>query len=742
MKQQQHHRNRQRQARPMWDPVRAFRGKAIGNAMAALLFLAVCTVATLGIAVRYVSVAPKGEDSLPAPPPVPCAPGNGSGGNDTGIPPDQYSGNVDLTTLTNLTHTCWGIIATSPQACSGAGQCVWYNECDCMPPWTGKNCEQLINNGTWCYGVPATDAGVCTGNGQCIAPDTCQCSVGFSGVKCDFDRAAAVRRVSFANIDVVQRMYMNRVLKWDAYTQMLTAGAGAFFERAKIIMVSFLSVFDAIFADTLVSDLYKLGAMDGRDSDDLSPLDKAAVFGAQSTISGLGYYYINADRYANLVLEGSNAYAQYAASGGDWATYVAPALNDWKQWAQACATEHAFEKPMDCMVVCHDWGLFGSNINAETDRVLAELVKVYWTVAGAAANETGGPGTDGNLSPNGIPLLNGAAPAMFSPTNVVAVHSNLINALGGKAEDGGRIVVAPTYTAISGGRNDVYDFGDTRDLRLSITVDDVHIRSPGVVMSAGWLAGEFVSTANTDPTYLKLILHIAERVFTKNGIKTFYGYQVSLMEGMLNSTWPLVEQAFPGAADPNVTTSDAYRVLNRAGPTRSAFDQPLGYVIMLLTQLQTCRDFFNSENGVTAENFRTTLQQRYMTNLGRVPGGRDGLDDNLSFLLSGAFVSKQMGALGWMVMSRAFEKAVQQQPQIAEDLRAGSIGSLNAWMKTNVFDVVPLHAYVLDLVEILTGERRLNGDALIRHFVNKYNRLYNMTMEAPAMPAGETYIFV
>jgi Zn-dependent M32 family carboxypeptidase len=95
-----------------------------------------------------------------------------------------------------------------------------------------------------------------------------------------------------------------------------------------------------------------------------------------------------------------------------------------------------------------------------------------------------------------------------------------------------------------------------------------------------------------------------------------------------------------------------------------------------------------------------------------------------------------------MVMSRAFEKALQQQPQIATDLAAGSIDSLNAWMKANVFDVVPLHAYVLDLMALLTGERRLNGDALIRHFVHKYNRLYNMTMDAPPMPAGETYVFV
>lgn len=66
---------------------------------------------------------------------------------------------------------CNGILSNDSSVCNGNGECVDYNTCECESDYYGDWCENSI----MCFGYFFYDPGVCSGNGNCVDPDTCEC---------------------------------------------------------------------------------------------------------------------------------------------------------------------------------------------------------------------------------------------------------------------------------------------------------------------------------------------------------------------------------------------------------------------------------------------------------------------------------------------------------------------------------------------------------------------------------------
>jgi hypothetical protein len=65
------------------------------------------------------------------------------------------------------------------QFCSGRGECIAQDTCDCTPGTIGPSCEYFI-----CFQRPSNDPMVCSSHGNCTNVDTCDCRLGWFGEKC------------------------------------------------------------------------------------------------------------------------------------------------------------------------------------------------------------------------------------------------------------------------------------------------------------------------------------------------------------------------------------------------------------------------------------------------------------------------------------------------------------------------------------------------------------------------------
>eukprot|EP01080_Neovahlkampfia_damariscottae_P000588 gene588-8096_t len=77
--------------------------------------------------------------------------------------------------------SCFGKNSTSPDVCSGNGDCVSYNNCTCNQGYTGNNCQF-----TKCFGFDSSNEKICSGNGNCTRPNYCECEDGYVGIDCKY----------------------------------------------------------------------------------------------------------------------------------------------------------------------------------------------------------------------------------------------------------------------------------------------------------------------------------------------------------------------------------------------------------------------------------------------------------------------------------------------------------------------------------------------------------------------------
>jgi len=74
---------------------------------------------------------------------------------------------------------CFGIDYDDPAVCSGPGDCIGQDYCECESGYGGSNCSAYA-----CYGYVMSDPEVCSGHGTCVASDSCSCEAGWGGADC------------------------------------------------------------------------------------------------------------------------------------------------------------------------------------------------------------------------------------------------------------------------------------------------------------------------------------------------------------------------------------------------------------------------------------------------------------------------------------------------------------------------------------------------------------------------------
>jgi len=77
-------------------------------------------------------------------------------------------------------QTCFGLPASDPSVCSGAGDCIGLDTCDCDEGVGGDQCELFT-----CYNINYTDPAVCSGHGDCVGVDVCACTDYYTGDECE-----------------------------------------------------------------------------------------------------------------------------------------------------------------------------------------------------------------------------------------------------------------------------------------------------------------------------------------------------------------------------------------------------------------------------------------------------------------------------------------------------------------------------------------------------------------------------
>jgi len=94
--------------------------------------------------------------------------------------------------------TCNGVAANDPAVCSGNGDCVAPDTCECMAAFEGEACDMFK---TRCWNKPYDDPTVCSGKGTCVERDACLCDAGYSGSVCQLGPNYAVRCYGELNSD-------------------------------------------------------------------------------------------------------------------------------------------------------------------------------------------------------------------------------------------------------------------------------------------------------------------------------------------------------------------------------------------------------------------------------------------------------------------------------------------------------------------------------------------------------------
>jgi Zn-dependent M32 family carboxypeptidase len=572
--------------------------------------------------------------------------------------------------------------------------------------------------GLWCNGVQSTAIQVCSGNGLCVGENICQCNAGFSGKDCEYDRAAGANRLYNYNIEVTERLAMLSIAQYDIFTNMVNSLPAAMLQRQLTMIIGLLTYLDAVFDPNAATDMSALGDVSGDTT--LSTIQKGAVTSLQAHALRYGYNYFHFDQYTYLTGQASQA-IQRTMQSHLWSDF-APAMDNWTQYYRACAVQVGFTQAYDCASNFNEPGLFTALVDTAVEDVLPKLVALRNKVV-AAWQQTGEP--PGLVAEStGKLLFNNTLPVFNDPSKVVDMYKKVVQSMG---VDLSEVVFRNSWYNITGLDAGILELAASDDVRMLVAYDNPVVTGRPV-LHGGRLSGWASAVINTDASLAMLVARNGMRPFFNSGNTALYGSQIAYTRGVLNKTVEVLKKVDPsymGTTD----VEEVYRILHRPDPMMDTDSCPLTKAVWELTLYTLERDLLNGQNNVTAANFDQKFQQRMTANLGRPVSW---MEIPMGSYVDGSFSYTSINTMGWMFSARMYEKAVQQNAQIASDVKKGVLSSLNAWMSTNVLNKLPLYPSAGVAFSQLLGGEAFSGDALLRHFTFLYNDLYGLNMTAPA----------
>ncbi len=190
-----------------------------------------------------------------------------------------------------------------------------------------------------------------------------------------------------------------------------------------------------------------------------------------------------------------------------------------------------------------------------------------------------------------------------------------------------------------------------------------------------------------------------------------------------NQYYPSLQKTFPDQLE-NVGVEEFYKAINKVSPSLIRTDaDEVTYNLHVMIRFDLELDLL--EGKLSIDDLPEAWNARYQSDLGVVaPNHVDGVLQDVhwfAFFIGGVF---QGYTLGNVISVQLFDTALEQKPQIAQEIGQGKFDTLRCWMRDNVNQ----HGRKFttnELLERATG-RPLTIDSYINYLKKKYGEIYQL----------------
>lgn len=185
--------------------------------------------------------------------------------------------------------------------------------------------------------------------------------------------------------------------------------------------------------------------------------------------------------------------------------------------------------------------------------------------------------------------------------------------------------------------------------------------------------------------------------------------------------YPRLQETFPDQLG-NVSLETFYRAINKVQRSLIRTDaDEVTYNLHVIIRFELELDLL--EGNLSIAELPEAWRERYRTYLGvEPPNDSDGVLQDVHWyggIIGGAF---QGYTLGNIMAAQFFEKALQEHPEIEEEMRRGEFTTLHTWLRENIYQHGAKYTPA-ELVRRVTGQD-LSVEPYIRYLRRKYGQLY------------------
>ncbi len=189
--------------------------------------------------------------------------------------------------------------------------------------------------------------------------------------------------------------------------------------------------------------------------------------------------------------------------------------------------------------------------------------------------------------------------------------------------------------------------------------------------------------------------------------------------------YPKLQAYFPEQLA-DVSLEDFYRAINKVQPSLIRTDaDEVTYNLHVIIRFELELELL--EGKLSVADLPEAWRERYRQYLGITPpNDKDGVLQDVHWyggIIGGAF---QGYTLGNVMAAQFFEKALEEKPEILDEMRQGEFGTLHGWLKENIYRHGSKYT-ASELLQRVTGQD-LTIEPYIRYLRRKYGDLYGLSL--------------